>query len=101
MQALVPAYGNGATAADAHCLQAQCLLGLGQPHQAAAAARQALAAEPDSEWAHRLLAIAYLRVRHRSGAIAEAREAVRLAPKSAHALHVLALSQLQLGHREA
>lgn len=101
MEALVPAYGNGATAADAHCLQAQCLLGLGQPGQAANAARQALAAEPDREWAHRLLAVACLRMEHRSGAIAAAREAVRLAPTSAHALHVLALSQLLLGHLQA
>lgn len=101
MEALAPAYGNEATAADAHCLRAQCLLALGQPGEAAGAARHALAAAPGSEWAHRLLAIAYLRMRHRSGAIAEAREAVRLAPESAHALHVLALSQLVLQHKEA
>jgi Tfp pilus assembly protein PilF len=76
-------------------------VGLGQPGLAAAAARQALAAEPQNEWAHRLLAVAYLRMEHRSGAITAAREAVRLAPKSAHALHLLALSQLLLKHRAA
>lgn len=101
MEALAPAYGNEATAADAYCLQAQCLLALGQPGQAAAAARQALSWRPDSEWGHRLLAIAYLRTGYGRDASAEATEAVRLAPKSAHALHTLASCQLARGKRDA
>lgn len=101
MDMLGPPLTGGASAGEAHCLRAQCLLGLGQPGQAAGAARQALAARPDSEWAHRLLGIAYLRTRHRRAALAEAAEAVRLAPRSVHALHVLAICELANRRRAA
>lgn len=97
--ALAPALAAEATAAEAYCLRAQCLIELGEPR--AAAARQALAARPDSDWAHRLLAIALLRTRRRRAAAAEAAEAVRLAPQSVHALHVLAACQMALSRRAA
>ena len=101
MDVLAPALATEATAAEGHCLRAQCLLGLGEPGQAAAAAKHALAVRPDSEWAHRLLGVAYLRAGHRRAARAEAAEAVRLAPQSVHALHLLAMCQLVLGRRAA
>lgn len=101
LQALGPAVGNEATAVDAHCLRAQCLLGLGQPGEAVTAARQALALRPDSAWAHRLLGVAYLRTRQRRAAYAEASEAVRLEPKSVHALHLLSACQLARRQRAA
>lgn len=101
MDVLAPALAAEATAGEAHCLRAQCLLGLGEPGQAAGAARQALAVRPDSEWAHRLLGIAYLRMGRRRAAHNEAAEAVRLAPQSAHALHLMAMCQLALRKRAA
>lgn len=94
--ALGPALTSEATAADAHCLRAQCLFGLSQLREAESAARQALGRQPDSEWAHRLLAIIYLRRRRRRAARKHAEQALRLAPRSPHALHLLAISHLAL-----
>jgi Flp pilus assembly protein TadD len=66
--------------ATAWCLVAQCRLGLDDPALALDAAGRAAALNPDSEWAHRLRAMA-LSAMHASGPAREAaQEAVRLAP---------------------
>jgi len=101
MGILGPALAESDTAAEAHCLQAQCLLALGEPREGAAAAKQALAVEPAREWAHRLLAIAELRTGRRRAALAAAHEGARLEPSSAHTLHTLVVCQLALRQRAA
>jgi tetratricopeptide (TPR) repeat protein len=96
---LGPALAESATAGEAHCLQAQCLLALGKPREAGVAAKHALGVDPGREWAHRLLAIAELRTGRRRAALAASMEAVRLDPSSAHTLHTLAVCQLALRQR--
>jgi Flp pilus assembly protein TadD len=96
LEALGPAVGGEATMAQALCLQAQCLLALKEPAEAAVAARQALAVEPDNAWAHRLLAIAWLRTGRRQAALAEATESVRLVPEVVQGQHTLAVCLLSL-----
>jgi tetratricopeptide (TPR) repeat protein len=98
---LGPAFAESATAGEAHCLHAQCLLALGKPRDGATSAKRALALEPNREWAHRLLAIAELRTGRRRSALASAVEAVRLDSYSAHTLHTLAVCQLALRQRTA
>lgn len=97
--ALGPALMSEATAVEAHCLRAQCLFGLGQPAEAAKAARQALARNPHSPWAHRLLAMGHLAGRRPRAARDEAAAAARLAPRSVHGLYLLTLSHLALRDR--
>ena len=93
IDALAPAMASEATAIEAHCLAAQCYLGLDKPKQARERGGT-LALAPEHPWAHRLLAIACLN----SGSIRDARrhaaEAVRLVPDSVHAQHVLVLAHL-------
>ncbi len=87
---------TGEDDSDAHCLRAQCLLGLGRTRPARDAAQQALANDPDSEWGHRLLSIIHLARGKRFEARDEAQEAVRLAPYSVSAHWALARAQINL-----
>jgi tetratricopeptide (TPR) repeat protein len=96
IEAVGPAIAAPGTAAEAHCVRAQCEIGLGQPRRAAKAARDALALDPYNEWAQRLLSVAYLQTGRKQDARAAAREALRLSPGSVHGYHVLALSELAL-----
>jgi tetratricopeptide (TPR) repeat protein len=92
--ALAPALASEDTAADAHCLAAQCQLGLHEWKAAKAEAEHALALFPDHPWPHRLLAIAYLQGGSVREAGKHAAESVRLDPDSAPSLHVLVLAHL-------
>jgi tetratricopeptide (TPR) repeat protein len=68
--------------AEALRLLAQAELGRGDPQAALRAAGAAAAADPDSEWAHRLVSVACRRLGRPAEAEAPARTAVRLAPHS-------------------
>jgi tetratricopeptide (TPR) repeat protein len=94
LTALGPAQASQDTAADAHCLAAQCHLGLQQWKEAKAEAERALALFPDHPWPHRLLAIAHLQGGSVREAGKHAAESVRLDPQSAPSLHVLVLTHL-------
>ncbi len=96
---LGPALASPVTAADAHCLRAQCLFGLKRPAEAGAAARAALARQPGSAWAHQLLAMSYLIGGRRRAARAEALAAARLQPRSVQGQFVLAMAYLALRQR--
>lgn len=68
--------------AQALRLVAQCELGLQRPAPARRAAERSLAVDPDSEWGHRLLAIALRRDARYEEARRAIEEAIRLAPDS-------------------
>jgi tetratricopeptide (TPR) repeat protein len=78
----------------ARCMLAQCYLNLGLPQRTLTEANTAIGYEPNAEWAHRLRALALMRMRHGKQAMAAAREAVRISPATV-APHIL-LSQVAL-----
>ncbi|MEV6607919.1 tetratricopeptide repeat protein [Kutzneria sp. NPDC051319] len=77
---LAKALADDPASTEAWCLMAQCEQKAGDPQAMLHAARQALASNPDSEWAHRLQSLALHKLRRHEEAIAAAREATRLAP---------------------
>jgi Tfp pilus assembly protein PilF len=84
----------GAGQARAHGLHAQCLLALGRPDEAIAAAHRAAAIDPHDEWPQRLLAIGYRDLGQNTKADVHAKAAVKAAPWSVDALHVLGIVQI-------
>jgi tetratricopeptide (TPR) repeat protein len=80
------------------CLLAQCLLALGEPRGALAAASSAAALAPEEGWAQRLRSIALLRLKKRRQALAAAREAVRLAPREPNGYTALVDAELASRH---
>lgn len=60
-------------------------------------AKLAVAAAPDSEWAHRLSSIAYRNLKDPQEATAAARRAVSLDVQNCQGYHVLAMAQIALG----
>lgn len=73
--------------APAFLLRAQCLLALGQPHDAEHQAREGLALDASGEWGYRLLAYALLAQQQNADAAEAAQFAVAAAPES-HLSHV-------------
>ena len=88
-EALRPALADPSTSAEAWCLLARCELGQQRTAAALEAARRAVASDPDHEWAHRLIAIAALRLGDHDAAEAACRRALHLAPDLCESLHVL------------
>jgi Flp pilus assembly protein TadD len=76
---------------------AQAFLAMKEPKSAAEAAARAISCQPDGEWGHRLLALAYKALGAKDRSLAEASEAARLAPVSPQALHTLGTCQLGAG----
>jgi tetratricopeptide (TPR) repeat protein len=64
------------------CTLARAQIGLGEYRAAVNSAAAAAALEPEREWPHRLMSIAYSRLRQHPEAIRQARESVRLAPQT-------------------
>src|SRR3954467_9854702 len=77
---LARALAEDPASAEAWCLLAQCEQRTGDVPAMRYAASQALASNPDSEWAHRLQALALHKMKRHEEAVTAAREAVRLAP---------------------
>jgi tetratricopeptide (TPR) repeat protein len=77
---LAKALADDPASVEAWCLMAQCEQKAGDAPAMRYAASQALASNPDSEWAHRLQALALHKLKRHEEAIASAREAARLAP---------------------
>ncbi len=100
IEALDPALGDQDLGANAYCLRSQCYLAKGDRGEAKSSAEGALTIEPDSEWAHRLMAIVLLRGRRRKAALKHAAEAARIQPNTAEPLSVLCRCQLALGKNE-
>ena len=94
IEAVGPAVTEPETASSAHCLRAQCELGLGRPRRAVTAAKAALAIDPHNEWGHRLLGVAHLQTGRKRQARDAARAALRLNPGSVEGYHLLALALL-------
>ena len=97
VSALQPALADPSVGAEPWCLLAQCQLGMDQHRQARRSAGRAIAADPDQEWGHRLLAIALARAGKRASALRVCREALRLRPGGVHALHLY--TELRLSQR--
>ncbi|GAA3435186.1 tetratricopeptide repeat protein [Kutzneria kofuensis] len=77
---LAKAIADDPASTEAWCLLSQCEQKSGDLNGMLYAARQALASTPDSEWAHRLQALALHKLGRHDEAIHAAREAIRLAP---------------------
>jgi len=77
---LAKALADDPGSTEAWCLLAQCEQKAGDVNAMRHAAGQALASNPDSEWAHRLQSLALHKLGRHTDAIQAAREAVRLAP---------------------
>ncbi|GAA2608235.1 tetratricopeptide repeat protein [Actinomadura fulvescens] len=77
---------------EALCLVAECLSREGDDRVMLAAAERAVAADPAYEHAHRLRALALVRLERGADAVAAAREAVRLAPGTWQGQVMLALA---------
>jgi tetratricopeptide (TPR) repeat protein len=77
---LAKALADDPASTEAWCLLAQCEQKAGDVNAMLYAAGQALASNPDSEWAHRLQSLALHKLNRHQEAIAAGREAVRLAP---------------------
>lgn len=80
---LPPLLADPAAGADPWCLLAQCRLGLGQHKLAREAAAKGIAADPDEEWGHRLMAMAQLHGGRLRPALDSAERAMSLARGSA------------------
>jgi tetratricopeptide (TPR) repeat protein len=80
------------------CMFAQCQLGLDDAAGALDAANGAAAADPTFEWAHRLRAVALLRLGHKREALDAALGAVRLAPDRPNGYLVLTDAELANRH---
>lgn len=78
---------------EAMPLRAQCLLALDDARSALEVAQRARAALPDSEHAHRLVAIALHRLRRHRGALEAAEQAVAT-EVTAEGLHMLVICQI-------
>src|SRR3954447_7656496 len=76
------------------CLLAQCQLGLDDPQAALDAASGAVVANPEYEWAHRLRALALIRLGRAREGVEAARIAVGLAPRSHFGYVVLIEAEL-------
>ncbi|MFI9381442.1 tetratricopeptide repeat protein [Kutzneria sp. NPDC052558] len=77
---LAKALADDPGSTEAWCLLAQCEQKVGDIAAMRYAAGQALASNPDSEWAHRLQSLALHKLGRHMDAVDTAREAVRLAP---------------------
>src|SRR5262245_42234 len=100
LEALAPVLGDPALEADAWCLQTQALLGKGDLDRALQAARRAVHANPQREWAHRLLGIVLQRGGNNKDALRSAQEAARLAPHQVETLHLLAICQANMRRKD-
>ena len=92
--ALTPALADPNADAQPWCLLALCHLGQNDPRAARRAAHRAIAAEPDDEWAHRLLAFTLLRGRRSRAARRAADRALAIAPEKAETLAMMVQVQL-------
>ena len=93
---LAKAIADDPASTEAWCLMAQCEQKAGDVHAMLHAARQALASNPDSEWAHRLQSLALHKLGWHEDAVRSAREAVRLAPHQWQQYVVLVTAMIPL-----
>ena len=100
---LAKALADDPASAEAWCLLAQCEQKAGDVEAMLRAAKQALASNPDSEWAHRLHSLALHKLGCHEDAVRSAREAVRLAPNQwqQYVVLVTAMMPVPRYHAEA
>lgn len=98
--ALAPALADPTSGAAPWCLLAQCRMGVGDARGARRAAERGIAAEPDEEWPHRVLAVVLTAQRRRRRALASARRALELAPDLPETMHTLTAVLLADGARD-
>jgi tetratricopeptide (TPR) repeat protein len=91
---LAKALADDPASTEAWCLLAQCEQKAGDVNAMRYAAGQALASNPDSEWAHRLQSLALHKLGRHDEAVQAAREAVRLAPHQWQQYVVLVTSMI-------
>lgn len=91
---LAKALADDPASVEAWCLMAQCEQKAGDVGGMLYAAGQALASNPDSEWAHRLQALALHKLGRHDEAVHAAREATRLAPHQWQQYVVLVTSMI-------
>jgi tetratricopeptide (TPR) repeat protein len=97
VQALQPALADPQAGAEPWCLLALCQLALDQTKDAERSARRAIAAQPQQEWGHRLLATALGQAGRLRTAIRACEEALRLEPDLGHGLYLMTTLQISRG----
>lgn len=93
---LAKALADDPASTEAWCLLAQCEQKTGDIEAMLRASSQALASNPDSEWGHRLQALAQHKLGWHADAVRTAREAVRLAPNQWQQYVVLVTAMMPL-----
>jgi len=88
-------------AVEVHGERARVLLSLGRDQDAARAARDGLAADPQNWWLHGLLSLALYRMGRLGEALGAATTAVALAPEESWGHQLRALALRRLGRRRA
>ena len=99
VQALQPALADPQAGAEPWCLLALCQLAMDLTKDAERSARRAIAAQPQQEWGHRLLATALGQAGRSRAAIRACEEALRLEPDLGHGLYLMTTLQISRGRR--